>query len=372
MRAMARLCQEAGADALCLINTLGPGVAMDEDGNPVLSNVAGGMSGSGILPAGLRAVREAASVVDVPIIAAGGIGSGRDVRAYSAAGASLFSIGSSLVGMSTPEIADYLRNIAATLNDESHTVSVEPRVRSTGRTAYYKTRVAENMDVGAGIFKLRLEEGPSCDPGRFFFLRLPGVGEKPFSPVADQTPEYLVRNVGPFTAALQQLKPGESIYMRGPYGKGFPEPRDGKRLVLLGGGTGSAPLMMAANRWPDRVARAFFGFSREIGNEFRHEILSKVPRAIVVVDPPARVGEVTRSLIEDMAADPHLYEECQVFLCGPRPMMKLAVDILSTTVPSRDIFMGREDVMRCGIGACGSCGTETGLRSCVDGPVMHP
>lgn len=372
MRAMASLCEEAGADALCLINTLGPGVAADADGYPVLTNVTGGMSGSGILPAGLKAVREAASAVDLPLIAAGGIASAQDVRAYHEAGASLFSVGSALTGMSTPEVVQYLKQIAVDLEDASAAALARVARSCNCRTAYYKTRVGENLDVGAGIFKLRLEEGPSCEPGRFFFLRLPGVGEKPFSPVADHPPEYLVRNIGPFTAALEGLKPGDPIYMRGPYGKGFPEPRTGRRLVLLGGGTGSAPIMMAANRWPERVARAFFGFSGEISEGFRNEILATIPRARVTVDPPGRVGEVTRALIEDMAADPHLYEECQVFLCGPAAMMRVAVDILTTTVPRKDIFLGREDIMRCGIGVCGSCGTETGLRSCVDGPVMNP
>jgi dihydroorotate dehydrogenase (NAD+) catalytic subunit len=82
-------------------------MAVDAEGNPVLSNTVGGLSGSGILPVGLKAVREAAQTVDLPIIAAGGIGSADDVKAYVAAGASLFAVGSALAGMNTPEIVQF-------------------------------------------------------------------------------------------------------------------------------------------------------------------------------------------------------------------------------------------------------------------------
>ncbi len=61
--------------------------------------------------------------------------------------------------------------------------------------------------------------------------------------------------------------------------------------------------------------------------------------------------------------------------------MLLALDVGNTNTvvgvfegkiaPDR-IFLAREDIMRCGIGLCGSCATEDGLRSCVDGPVMNP
>ena len=130
--------------------------------------------------------------------------------------------------------------------------------------------------------------------------------------------------------------------------------------------------MLAARRWPDQISRAFFGFSRDVSPAFRAEIMSLIPQAKVVIDPPGAVGEVTKALIEDMATYPDLYEECQAFLCGPGPMMELTGGVLRTTVPSSEILVAREDIMRCGIGVCGSCGTRAGLRSCVDGPVMPP
>ena len=367
---MARLCADAGADAISLVNTLGPGVATDSDGYPILTNVVGGLSGAGILPIGMKAVREAAAVVNVPIIASGGIASAEHVRAYRHAGASLFAVGSALAGMTPPDLVRFFADLERNLGAAAEEPPRQPVASRPPLTAYRKSVIAANEVIGDNMFRLRLESGPKCDPGRFFFLRLPGEGEKPFSPADDEEPAYLVRKVGPFTTALERLKPGDPIYLRGPYGIGFPEPRPGRRLVLVGGGTGIAPLMMAARRWPDRISRAFFGFSRDVSSAFRAEITTLIPQAQVVIDPPGAVGEVTRALIEDMATDPDLYEECQAFLCGPGPMMQLTCNVLRTTVPSNAIFVGREDIMRCGIGVCGSCGTHGGLRSCVDGPVM--
>lgn len=369
IRGMAQLCREAGADGLSLINTLGPGTAMDQHGNPILSNVAGGLSGAGILPVGLRAVRETADV-GLPIIAAGGISTAAHVRAYRNAGASLFAVGSCLAGKTTAQIAQFFNRLAAALESEEDETVGRDGCPTTPRTLYVQTRVRDNLPFGENLFRLRLEHGPSCDPGQFFFLRLPGVGEKPFSPLDDAEPAYLVRAVGPFTRALQRLKPGDSIYLRGPYGKGFPEPNGS--LVLLAGGTGAAPILLAAKQWKDYVARGFFGFSAPVADWLSDHIRAAVPDAVLAIDSNGQVGMVLQALARDLQENPRVYESSRVFICGPAAMEIAAVDILNRIVPSDRIFVAREDIMRCGIGLCGSCGTKSGLRSCTDGPVMNP
>jgi dihydroorotate dehydrogenase (NAD+) catalytic subunit len=366
---MARLCEQEGAAGLSLINTVGPGTAVDAEGNPILSNVNGGLSGAGIFPVGLKAVREAASAVNIPIIASGGIGSAEDVIAYAEAGASFFAVGSALAGLNTPEIADFFANLTKALEQRPEQAAPAKCLTAASRTAYSKTRVVENTRIADGMFRLTLEKGPSCDPGQFLFLRLPGIGEKPFSPAWDLEPVYLVRKVGPFTAALEALKPGDWIYMRGPYGQGFPVPSD-RPLVLVAGGTGSAPIMLAASRWRSSIAKAFFGFSGDITDQFHAEISRVVPAAQVSIDSPNRVGEVVRFLAKDMKLNAELYRECTAFVCGPAPMMRATVAVLEERMPAERIFIAREDIMRCGIGLCGSCGTGSGLRSCIDGPVM--
>jgi len=89
--------QNAGADALCMINTLGPGMLIDIDMvKPVLSNRTGGLSGACVKPIALRAVYEAYSRVKIPIIGTGGVESGSDAVEMLMSGAALVGVGSAV------------------------------------------------------------------------------------------------------------------------------------------------------------------------------------------------------------------------------------------------------------------------------------
>jgi dihydroorotate dehydrogenase subfamily 1 len=366
---LARICESEGADGLCLINTVGPGVAYDEEGHPILSNILGGLSGSGILPIGLKAVREAHLAVKIPIIAAGGISSPEDVSAYRAAGASYFAVGSALAGHTTRELVHFFDNLDPDSACSGKPAPAKKICVSNTRTRYFRTVVKENVSCGPSLFRLTLEQGPPCLPGQFFFIRLPDFGEKPFSPAKDGQPCFLIRTVGPFTKALEGVKPGDYVYLRGPYGTGFPDPAD-HGMVMVAGGTGVAPLIMAAVRWPSLIHKAFLGFSFQISQQFRKELEDAIPHSRIVIDHPGTKGEVLDELEKDIERNPDFYNNVQFFLCGPKAMMDSAVSLVRKTLPMAPIFEAREDIMRCGIGLCGSCGTTDGLRSCVDGPVM--
>lgn len=89
----AKISQEAGADALSLINTL-PGMAIDiHTRRPVLGNLTGGLSGPAIRPVAVRLVWQAACAVDIPVIGMGGIMEGRDAVEFLLAGATAVSVG---------------------------------------------------------------------------------------------------------------------------------------------------------------------------------------------------------------------------------------------------------------------------------------
>jgi dihydroorotate dehydrogenase (NAD+) catalytic subunit len=227
-------------------------------------------------------------------------------------------------------------------------------------------------NVGENLFRVELEGCVNCVPGSFFFLRIPGVGEKPFSPASDDPHVYYVRSVGPFTEAMTKLEPGSAISFRGPYGNGFPNPDKGDRIVLIAGGTGAAPIVMAGKKWHDAVIRAYAGFSSEIEPQLRDELTACLASPEIVVDPPGNPGEVVRFMAREMREQPMEFRDSLFFLCGPRAMMKAANEVITELAPNSRIFTAREDIMRCGIGICGSCGTGSGLRSCVDGPVMKP
>ena len=91
--AIARACEEAGADGLSLINTV---LAMRIDPaarKPVLANVTGGLSGSAVFPLALRCVYQVYEAVGIPIIGMGGVSSARGVIEMMLAGAAAAGVG---------------------------------------------------------------------------------------------------------------------------------------------------------------------------------------------------------------------------------------------------------------------------------------
>lgn len=91
--AVARACQDAGADGVSLINTL---LAMRIDlkrRKPLLANQTGGLSGPALLPLAVRMVYQVYQAVDIPIIGMGGVSSAEDVLELMLAGASAVEVG---------------------------------------------------------------------------------------------------------------------------------------------------------------------------------------------------------------------------------------------------------------------------------------
>jgi len=93
IREIAKAAEDAGAEAVSLVNTF-LGIAIDVNSRkPRLGNITGGLSGPAIKPLALRMVYEAASVLKIPIIGQGGIMSPEDGLEFIIAGATAISIG---------------------------------------------------------------------------------------------------------------------------------------------------------------------------------------------------------------------------------------------------------------------------------------
>ena len=90
---IARACEEAGADGLCLINTL-LGMRIDlRSRKPIIANRTGGLSGPAVFPVALRMVWDVYEAVSIPIIGCGGVSSAEDVAEMMLAGASAVEVG---------------------------------------------------------------------------------------------------------------------------------------------------------------------------------------------------------------------------------------------------------------------------------------
>jgi dihydroorotate dehydrogenase (NAD+) catalytic subunit len=122
VRPIARAIADAGADALSAVNTLS-GMALRPDRTgPLLGNVYGGLSGPAIKPVALRIVYEIAQVVDVPIVAIGGVTALDDVLDYLAAGAVAVQVGTAVFADPTlpVRLVDELRETCRARGLASH------------------------------------------------------------------------------------------------------------------------------------------------------------------------------------------------------------------------------------------------------------
>lgn len=94
-------------------------------------------------------------------------------------------------------------------------------------------------------YTFRLESDFDLNFGQFLEVSIPGYGEAPIS-VSNFTEEWLeltIRKVGKLTDKIHDLKEGDYLYLRGPYGNGFDfENYRDKNLIIAAGGTGLAPV----------------------------------------------------------------------------------------------------------------------------------
>jgi NAD(P)H-flavin reductase len=218
------------------------------------------------------------------------------------------------------------------------------------------------------------EEGPRPQPGQFYMLAAAerwggGEDERPFLPRAFSVArisadgcelEFMLEDVGPGTRRLAELRAGDGMWLLGPLGKPFAPAREGRSSVLVGGGVGTAPIVMLADELGGD-ALALLGF-RDLEHAHGAEL---IPQAQVTTDDGS-VGH--HGLVTDLIPDGHI----EIFACGPPPMLE-AVRALAEDrgVPAQ---LALEAGMACGFGACFGCVVPTRdggyVRLCVDGPVL--
>ena len=352
---------EGGADALSAINTIG-------GPNPELSNQFGGLSGAAIFPVTLDAIARLRKVVEVPIVAMGGIRGAGEIRQLEAIDPGLFyAVGTALGGLTSEEIREYFQLLERDL--------AEGTDLATGMTMNrmlmeYHPFVVSEIDVYSDtvrVVKFRERLDAEVGLGQFVFFKVGNTDSKPFSVASNRDRlELLVRDVGPMTHKACQLKVNDVVRIRGPYGHPFSLPSD-RPVVLAGAGVGIAPIHHAAQIHPG-PKRIFVG--AVTADELVYwDSFKKLGKTSVSTDDGSAgfrgyIGEmVEKALAEEDLKDP-------VFLnCGPEPAMKALDEVERRYASPEDIFHVVERYTSCGIGICGKCSIESGERTCVDGPI---
>lgn len=353
----------AGAYGITAINTVGPKY-WSVDGNPILTNNVGGISGRGILPFGLSAIKDITQKLgNIPIIGMGGIASARDIKEYASAGASYFGVGSALAGMDEKEINIYFKTLVKDLQEDTNNAE---NLLKLVDMEYKKFKVADKIDLACNFKIIKTNNSLMSEPGQFIFAFIPGLGEKPFSILDDEPLALGVLERGDFTNKLNSLNKGDAIYIRGPYGKniGMPSNLD---ITLVGGGCGLAGLYLFAKKLHEKNKITTLLAAKDKDHipylkEF--EIYSKV----YVATEDGSLG--TKGLITDLFKKADIYSNCYFFNCGPKSMIDAVLPLELNISRSNVIYSSMDYMTRCGVGICGSCADKSGLRTCVEGPFM--
>src|SRR5512135_3676610 len=127
---------------------------------------------------------------------------------------------------------------------------------NTIRTTSIQSVRTESPTVKTLMFEDRLCS--KSKPGQFLMLWVPGVDEIPLSVLKAEEGQVsvAVKKVGDATRHIHELQKGDVVGVRGPFGTSFTESRG--RVLLVGGGTGTAPLLFLAKRLAAKADRLSF------------------------------------------------------------------------------------------------------------------
>ncbi len=231
----------------------------------------------------------------------------------------------------------------------------------------------------------------SFKPGQFVEVSAFGYGEVPISisssPVLRGHFDVTVRNSGKVTAAFHQMKVGDKVGVRGPYGNWWPYERmKGKNVTIIAGGIGLAAVSnilryILANRLDYKKVQLLYGAVNPSALVFTDEFDKWKKAGVdihITVDRQAEgwtgnVGLVTY-LFNDQPTPTiqkvKIPEDAALIVCGPPIMIDFCCqDLVKGGFKAENIFISLEGHMKCGIGKCGHCNIGS-KYVCKDGPVF--
>ena len=238
------------------------------------------------------------------------------------------------------------------------------------------------------LFTLELdnpEDEFDYKPGQFGFVSAYGSGEAPFGLTSvayrKEGLHFAIRRVGTVTNSLHQLEPGAKVGVRGPFGNFFPmDDYKGKRIIIIGGGIGFAPLRpvittVLDNR-KDYAEVVIINGARTpqdlcFAAEFDDWAKAPNTKIELTVDAADENWKGRVALIPDVVADLKPSPENTIaVICGPPIMIRFTLQGLKKLGFGDDqIVTTLEGKMKCGLGKCFRCNVGE-KYVCRDGPVF--
>lgn len=226
----------------------------------------------------------------------------------------------------------------------------------------------------------------SYEPGQFMMLSVPHCGEAPISisstPAKTGTIHLSIRAAGKLTNAMHKMNPGDTVGLRGPYGRPFPmDDLVGHDLLFVAGGIGLAPLRsvistcLAESRFAKNRIIILYGSRTPSDIAFKADIDSWQNAPLIdchltvdLAEPgwDGDIGVVT-SLLDRVDLNP---AHSKALICGPAMMIKAVIAKLKgSDYQNKDIITTLERHMKCGVGLCRHCHMGSTLV-CTHGPVF--
>ncbi len=226
--------------------------------------------------------------------------------------------------------------------------------------------VVQRVEETPSTVTLRFEDPSRAQPGQFVMVWVPGDDELPMSlSYVGPRKGVTVKAMGETSRRILAIPEGSRIGIRGPYGTSFDtSPR---RILLVGGGSGTAVLAPAAEAALARGAKVTAALGATTGRELLFgDRLRSAGATVVVATDDGSVGE--RGYVTAVADRLLRTERFDVaWTCGPEVMMqKVASAADLAGVP---VVFSVERHMKCALGMCDACALGP-YHVCVDGPVF--
>jgi NAD(P)H-flavin reductase len=224
-------------------------------------------------------------------------------------------------------------------------------------------------------------------PGQFVMLSVPHCGEAAISisssPNALPLIDLSIRRAGTLTSAIHEMKPGDQVGIRGPFGTVFPvDDFSNRDLLFVAGGIGLAPLksvidhcLFQSSLEDDAVQSITLLYgSRSPTDISFQKVISKWQEQGVdcrlTVDAAESSWQGNVGLVTDLLEGCRITSNTRALVCGPPVMIHFVIAGLSSMgCTDEAIFTTLERHMKCGMGICGHCHLD-GKLVCTDGPVF--
>lgn len=361
---IAKACIDAGADGIVAINTVGPRLyTIPSTSIPILNNRLGGKggaSGAWVNARALECVKEIRTAIgDGPvIIGMGGVRSAADVRAMIEAGADAVGLGSVFGTVRQQDWPEYIASLKKGAVNAGSEDRSEAFIIKENRMAYTEHRITKLTQHTPEMLIMELDGTLDCHAGEFAFLFVPGLGEKPFSVAHNKPLTFLIRRRGYFTNEVFNLHEGDTVYVRGLYGKPLERTKSSSALLIAGGsGVAVLPSLCRMLEEDECDISILVGTSASSadgsdGKTMFEDYFRSVTDDYHVIPDDGKPGRVLDSLEAAVKGK----KDLKVYLVGPEKFMAVASrKLLGLGLEMKDIFLSLERSTLCGIGMCGEC-----------------